>query len=316
MTQFNSATAPTGGYGPDQLADLQSQAARLSAQRSPAQGLPTPVIAGVTQLTIQDGMMTSSSHVAKVGQTTHAKAYEAGFIPLPNGDKVRVEDAKSGGLIPHTWKEGDVLPFDQAPAASAVKNGADQQDKAGQATPDATDPSDTTHAEHLVKLASGILQGVDQVHGPHIADALMDEVAHTGDLESIADRLPDGVSDTHVKQVMAGYTAQAEDMLSKAGASIAMLQEVLTDDELRQARRATLINAPEEMIRLGKLAVDRLAQMPTNDPETFLQMVTDMDPKTRDMIRHDRSSGEWIVTVPGRPEMSYGAAVRLGIVKV
>jgi hypothetical protein len=70
------------------------------------------------------------------------------------------------------------------------------------------------------------------------------------------------------------------------------------------------------MIRLGKLAVDRLAQMPTNDPETFLQMVTDMDPKTRDMIRHDRSSGEWIVTVPGRPEMSYGAAVRLGIVKV
>ena len=38
--------------------------------------------------------------------------------------------------------------------------------------------------------------------------------------------------------------------------------------------------------------------------------------QARQMIRHDRNTGEWVVTLPGHPSMSYGAAVRLGLVKV
>lgn len=307
--QYN---APADGISPEQLSAWQRQLDGATAKTSPTAGIrPTASIAKVDQVTIQNGQVTSATSSAKTAsraKTVYATPTEPGFIPLPGGGKTTVEAAKAGGLIPHTWKEGDSLPFDQAPAPKEAQDGApkDTQDKAPEAT----------HAEHLAKLAGDVLRGVDQAHGPQVTDALVDQVADNGDPDSILDQLPAGVSPTHVKQVMAGYIAQANDMLSTVGASVPLLEQMLDADELRQARRATLSNAPDEMARLGQMAVDRLAQMPTTDPETFREMVEGMDPKARKMIRHDRNSGQWIVTIPGHPSMAYGAAVRLGLVKV
>ena len=45
-------------------------------------------------------------------------------------------------------------------------------------------------------------------------------------------------------------------------------------------------------------------------------MVEGMDAKARKMIHQDKNSGEWVVSLPGHPPMVYGAAVRLGLVKV
>lgn len=311
----NTFNAPADGISPEQLAAWQRQLDGTPEQKAQRMGFrPAAQVAKMEQVTIQNGVVTSATSTPKTpagAKTVYATPTEPGFIPLPGGGKTTVEAAKAGGLIPHTWKEGDRLPFDQAPAEGAPsdtpkENPSDAPEKA----------PETTHAEHLAKLAGDVLRGVDQVHGPQVTDALVDHVAETGDPDSILDQLPAGVSPVHVKQVMAGYIAQANDMLSTVGASVPMLEQMLDADELRQARRATLSNAPEEMARLGQMAVDRLAQMPTTDPDTFREMVEGMDPKARKMIRHDRNSGQWIVTLPGHPSMAYGAAVRLGLVKV
>lgn len=302
--------APANGIPPEQLAEWQRQLDGTTEQKAQRQGFRSAaMVAKLEEVTIQNGVVTSAKSTNKTTsgiKTVYATPTEPGFIQLPGGSKTTVEAAKAGGLVPHTWKEGDPLPFDQAPQGAAKE--------APKATPDAT--PEATHAEHLAKLAGEVLRGVDQVHGPGVTDALVDQVAHSGDPDAILDQLPSGVSPVHVKQVMAGYIAQANDMLSTVGASVPLLEQMLDAEELRQARRATLASAPEEMARLGQMAVDRLAMMPTTDPETFREMVEGMDAKARKMIHQDKNSGEWVVSLPGHPPMAYGAAVRLGLVKV
>jgi len=301
---------PAEGISPEQLADWQRQLDGTLEQKAQRTGFqPAARIATRAEVNINNGAITSVTSGRAQPMTVYGTASKPGFIQLPGGGETTVEAAKAGGLIPHTWKDGDALPFDQAPAASQVAPKGAPDDTADK-------PAGSAHDEHLAKLAGDILNHVDQTHGAHVTDALVDRVADNGDPDSILDQLPDGVSPVQVNQVMAGYIAQANDMLSTVGASVPLLQQMLNDDELRQARRATLSNSPEEMVRLGQAAVDRLAQMPTSDPDTFREMVEGMDPKARQMIRHDRNSGHWVVTLPGHPSMTYGAAVRLGLVKV
>ena len=95
-----------------------------------------------------------------------------------------------------------------------------------------------------------------------------------------------------------------------------MLQEVLTDDELRDARRATLAKSNDMLQDLGRAAVDRLAKLPKTDPRGFQEMVDKMDAKSKEMLRFDRQQGDWILTMPDGNQMSYGAAVRLGIIRL
>lgn len=309
----SSYTAPAEGISPEQLTQWQRQAGETPESKAQRIGFrPAAKVASVEQVTIKNGQITTATSTSKGrANTIQAPLYmEPGFINIPGIGKSSVEAAKAGGLLPQGWKEGDALPFDQDPAKGAPTD----TPKAPTDTPDKA--PEATHAEHLVKLAGDVLRGVDQVHGPQVTDAFVEQVAENGDPDSILDQLPSGVSPTHVKQVMAGYIAQANDMLSTVGASVPLLEQMLDADELRIARRATLSNAREEMTRLGQVAVDRLAQMPTTDPETFREMVEGMDPKARKMIRHDRNSGQWIVSLPGHPDMSCGAAVRLGLVKV
>lgn len=318
---------PADGISPAELAQLQQQldgTEAQKAQRTATRGTVMPVIK--QDLTIRDGQIVHNAVTNKAAVKAHTvTTARPGFISVPGMGDTPVEAAKAGGLIPLHWKEGDPLPFDQAPKAAPKGNPKGTQPTGVQSAPADAPKADAPKAEtdkgreyaaHIVKIAGDILHGVDQMHGPGIADALLDDVADSGDTESVLDRLPQGVSPMHVKQVMAGYIAQANDMLSSVGASVPMLQELLTDDELRQARRATLAGLPEDMTRLGQIAVERLAKMPESDPETFLEMVEGMDAKARKMIRQDRTSGEWRVNLPGRPEMTYGAAVRMGLIKV
>ena len=311
MTQTQTFNAPAEGISPEQIAQWQRQAGETPESKAQRTGFrPAAMVASREQVTIKNGQITTATSTSKgcANTITVDQPLEPGFINIPGLGKSSIVAAKAGGLLPHGWKEGDALPFDQAPAPKAAQDGAPKD--APEATPD------STHAEHLVKLAGDVLRGVDQTHGAHVTDALVDQVADNGDIDTILENLPTGVSPTHAKQVMAGYIAQANDMLSTSGASVSLLEQMLDADELRTARRATLSNARDEMSRLGQVAVDRLAQMPTSDPDTFREMVEGMDPKARKMIRHDRNSGHWIVSLPGHPDMSYGAAVRLGLVKV
>ncbi len=304
----NFYDVPPGGFSHDELASLQRQADGIRGQQAarPASRV-TATTAKLHEVTIQNGQVTHQATTDKVrANTTYATPSRPGFIQIPGAGETTVEAAKAGGLIPHTWNEGDPLPFDHAltDAEDGTPKGTEEK------------PAGATHFEHLAKLAGDILSGVDQAHGAQVTDGLMNQVADNGDPDSILDQLPAGVSPVHVKQVMAGFIAQANDMLSVVGASVPMLEDYLTDDELRQSRLATVANDRESMGELGRLAVNRLVELPKTEPEAFRELVEGMSPKDRKMIRQDRNSGDWIVSLPGHPEMAYGTAVRLGMIKV
>jgi hypothetical protein len=91
--------------------------------------------------------------------------------------------------------------------------------------------------------------------------------------------------------------------------------ELCTDDELRDARRATIHNSSERLEEIGRAAVERLASLPMRDPEEFAERLEGMSTAERKALRRT-ANGEWTVTVPGYPEMAFGAAVRTGIVKL
>ncbi|WP_415393456.1 hypothetical protein [Paracoccus sp. SJTW-4] len=113
----------------------------------------------------------------------------------------------------------------------------------------------------------------------------------------------------------AGFMAQAENTLSGVGANVALLSEFCTDDELRQARQATVFGASDRLQEIGKAAVERLARMPEQDPEGFREMVEGMTAEERKML-HKRDDGGWTLRAPGHPEMSFGAAVLAGLVRI
>jgi hypothetical protein len=93
-----------------------------------------------------------------------------------------------------------------------------------------------------------------------------------------------------------------------------MLMNTLSDDELREARQATVAGDSVKLQHLGARAVDALASMPTADPEAFAEMVEGMPAKERAALSQ-AADGSWIVTLPGRAPMGFGAAVRAGIVR-
>ncbi len=118
------------------------------------------------------------------------------------------------------------------------------------------------------------------------------------------DQLPEGFNPAQVQQVMAGFIAQANSTLASVGASVPMLQELLTDEELRTARRATLAKSDDMLHDLGRMAVNRLVTLPKTDPQGFQDMVDAMDKKSREMLRYDRQRNDWILTTANGQQMS------------
>jgi len=224
------------------------------------------------------------------------------------GVETTIESAIAAGLM---TREQASTGFKQ-PVQPKAQAGAGTE-QATKETPKATTEEPTTEAAQAAAEAGKVLDSLDQAIGSHAVDMALDSAVDSGDLPE--DGLPEGVTIEHIEAVVAGYTAQANDTLAHVGASVTMLEETLTDRELRDARRATVQNNAELMHDLGRQAVERLARMPETNPDAFAEMMEDMDPTERGVLRQS-PRGEWTVAIPGYPEMSFAAAVRTGIVRV
>ncbi len=224
------------------------------------------------------------------------------------GVETTIDAAVAGGLMSRAEAEAASKGFNQ-PAQLETKAGAGE-DKA----PETKGTETASEASLAAKEAGEALDTLDQTIGAQAVDAALEDVVEGGYLPD-DDNLPEGVSLADVIKVHAGYVAQANTTLADVGASVPMLMETLSDDELREARRATIKNDPGKMQELGRQAVERLAQLPTKDPHGFAEMVAGMSPAERKVI-HQNDRGEWIISIPGKPVMSYGAAVRMGLVRI
>lgn len=307
MTQ-NIYSVPVGGFSAEELSHMQS---RLNGGKENAPYFtPKGMTSGRQEVNVVGGKVVSVVSQDKTfGVPTHyITEPKPGFISIPGLGETTVAAAKAGGLIPHTWKEGDALPFDKVPGtAKAAAVGGDAEPAEGKS-------GDLSVAEHRAKVAGQILDKVDQTHGAAVTDRYINAAVDTGEIP--VDGLPQGVTPTMVQQVVAGYIAQADSVLAPVGASVALLQELLDDNELRRARQSTLAGMKSDLAQLGQIAVERLARLPETDPEGFQEMVDGMTAKDRAMLRRDKSSGVWMVRAPGHPEMSFAAAVSVGLVRV
>lgn len=191
----------------------------------------------------------------------------------------------------------------QKPHSAAQESTSEQPDDGAGLTPQET-----------ADAASEAIQAIERSHGAHVVDDGLDEVSDSGYLPD-EDQLPQGVSMAAVEKIVAGYTAVANDTLQGVGASVDMLMETLSDAELREARQATITGDSAKLQHLGARAVTTLAMLPTSDPEAFAEMVEGMRPQERKALSQ-ADNGDWVVTVPGRPAMSFAAAVKAGIVRV
>ncbi|MCV2863337.1 hypothetical protein [Defluviimonas sp. WL0075] len=284
--------------------------AQASRPNDPLHGWrPKAEIASKQEVVWQGGEMTKATSMFKTQDavTHYAVApTRPGYIAVPGFGETTVEAAKAAGLIPAHWKEGDANPFAD-PAKGTQDKGTEAGTKDGKG-------GDLSVAEHQAKVAGGILDAVDKAHGSAVTDAMIERAVETGDLP--LDMLPQGFSEVQMKQVHAGYIAQANAALATVGASVSLLESMMTDAELLQARRATLANSKAELAALGQMAVSRLAQLPNTDPEGFLQMVADMPPAERKCMSYDKSRQLWVVKIPGKPSMSYGGAVHAGFIRL
>lgn len=289
----------------------EAAAARRSA---PQNGFrPAALTSDRHEVIIQGGQVAEVKSASKTlgVPTGYAEQSRPGFVKIPGAGETTIAAAKAAGLLPHTWQEGDKLPFDGAPERGS--------DKSAKATPDDTEkapdaPKELTVAEHRAKVAGELLDRADKALGAEVTDSFLNAAVESGELPE--EGLPAGFTPTMVKQVYQGFVAQADAVLAPVGASVALLQDMLSDDELRQARQHTLAKNSDDLAELGRAAVNRLAQLPQTDPEGFMQMVADMSPAERKCINFDKKRGEWLVSIPGKPVTSYGAAVRMGLVRV
>ncbi|WP_420344736.1 hypothetical protein [Paenirhodobacter sp.] len=307
-SEFN-ITTDADAQSAQSLAKAHSPAEQQSRMGSKA----STQIASRQEVVWKNGVMTSATSNDKTqGDVTYhaTPPTRPGYIAVPGMGEVSVEAAKAGGLIPPHWAEGQPLPFDE-PA-----KGQDNGTEAGTKADADKAPEEVSVAQHRAKVAGEILDAVDTAHGAAVTDALIERAVETGELP--LDMLPQGFSAVQMQQVHAGYVASANATLATVGASVPLLEDYLTDAELLQARRATLrgTSGKEELSALGQQAVARLAQFPRTDPEGFAQAVADMPPAERKCITFDNKRGEWMVNIPGKPAMSFGAAVHSGMVRV
>lgn len=300
----------------DNLEALQEQLHKATAKARSGQlpAAPQHIVAKtITVDTFGNGETRITSYAKDGSATAYATPARQGMIHVPGMGETSIAAAKAGGLIPHTWNEGDPLPFELAPTAGGSNKAAG--DKPSATGSDASAAGDGPSVmEHRAKVASSILSGVDQFHGSHVTDKFLNDAVNSDELPD-PDTLPAGVTGEMAKQVYAGFMAQAENTLSGVGANVALLSEFCTDDELRQARQATVFGASDRLQEIGKAAIERLARMPEQDPEGFREMVEGMTAEERKML-HKRGDGGWTLRTPGHPEMSFGAAVLAGLVRI
>lgn len=282
----------------------------------------------------QGGKVTEVVHGFDSQSRTHGAqtAYaDPGLRPghvMIGGVETTVDAAVAAGLM--TREEANVgfkKPVDRSPiqqrgtAAGDSKGTQQQPEKAPQkATSGQQEGNDPESPEAVQRAREGAAQAasetlarLDQTVGSDAVDEGMNAVAESGYLPE-ADELPPGVTPGHVERIVAGYTAQADDTLSAVGASVDLLMTTLDDGELQAARMATVLGDAAKLHHLGQQAVERLAVLPTSDPEGFAELIADMRPEERKALSQ-AANGDWIVTFPGGRTMEFGAAVRQRIVR-
>lgn len=241
-----------------------------------------------------------------------AQPLEPGRVRIA-GMETTVAAAITAGLLPPNWKNGDPIPFDNA---SGDKGAAKSSPEAAKAAQDAPEEALTPREQvwkGQVDEASRVLQGVSQFYGSAVTDSHLTTVAQTGMIDEAS--LPEGVTMEMAHAVHRGYVAQADNDLAPINASVGLLSEMLGQDDLRLARQAVILGDKDHLRTLGQQAVERFIQEPQKDPQGFLARLEGMRPEERKCLSQDKNTGEWKVTLPGQSPMSYGAAVRLGIVK-
>ncbi|CDX34238.1 conserved hypothetical protein [Mesorhizobium sp. SOD10] len=224
---------------------------------------------------------------------------------LIGGVETSIEAARAAGLLPPGF-EGPVGGKTAAPAGNQQ---GDQRDKSATPEANASDDPATDLAATVMDTLAGAL-GADAV------ETGIWQAAETGDYEGST---PPGVTEDAVSAIVEGFTAQANAVLRSlpAGvASVGMLEETMNDAELREARMATIHNDREKLAHLGRTALLRMETMPYQNPQGFEALIADMPAAERKALSFNEERREWVVKVPGKAAMSFGSAVRAGIVRI
>lgn len=236
---------------------------------------------------------------------TTERQVRPGNIIIPGVGETSIEAARLAGLLPPGFKE----PVGGQSAAAPAGNPqlGEQQPKSDQGAETSGDATD---------LAADIMNTLAGALGADAVEAGIWQVAETGDVESSVQQ---GVTEDAVNAIVEGFMAQANSVLNTLPAGVAsvdMLLETLSPAELREARMATIHNDREKLAHLGNTALGRMETLPYQDAVAFKALVSDMPAKERKALTFNENSGEWFVKVPGRQAMSFGSAVRAGIVRV
>lgn len=227
-----------------------------------------------------------------------------GNIIIPGIGETSIEAARLAGLLPPGFEQpvgGMTKPAPAGAPQAAPQQQQEQQPAKAAGAADATDTAEATIGALVGKI------------GGEAVETGIWQVAETGDLDSI----PEGVDEKQVSSIVEGFVLQANNVLKAAGAgSVGMLNETLTDAELRDARMATITNDAEKLAHFGKMALGRMEAMPYQSPDAFADLIADMPAAERKALVFNEDRKEWTVKLPGRDAMSFGQAVRAGIVRV
>ncbi len=275
----------------------------------------------ISQKTVPTGFVGMEHHVEiKNGkqivtkQVNHTAYANPGLAPgrvMIGGIETDIESAIASGLLTREQAaQGFQQPAQSADKAIEAGNHKDQRSSEQQ-----DQPEKLTEAAHAAKEASDTLNTLDATIGAAAVDAALAEVVDSGYIPEDGS-LPEGVTIADVIKVHAGYVAQANHQLAEVGASVDMLMDFCNSDELRDARQATIHGSHDRLQEIGRAAVERLATLPQSDPDQFAERLEGMTKAERACLRQHKNTGEWIVSIPGKPAMSYGAAVRMGLVRL
>jgi uncharacterized protein with von Willebrand factor type A (vWA) domain len=166
--------------------------------------------------------------------------------------------------------------------------------------------------EAQVKAASDHFAKAAETIGAEAVEETLWASVESGELPS---ELPSGIEPSAAQAIADGYTAQANAALEQIGASVGLLEEMLTPEELGNARRATVLNDPDWLRTLGHQAHRRLSELPDRDPRRFQELVETLPEDQRGMVRQGRSGGWEIDLGPELGTIPWRAAVRRGHVK-
>ncbi|MBB4378456.1 hypothetical protein [Bradyrhizobium sp. SBR1B] len=267
------------------------QAARVSSPSLVRTNTATN--ASVTMSQGKASIVSGSTHRA-----TAVSSPRPGMVTV-NGMTTTIEAAKAAGLISQDYQPG----FNAGVAAAPHSN---QQQAQVQQQPQSNDENTikaTAEQAKAITASTAAIKQANEAIGNFAVSSLLEDAVVSGGIPTTP---PRGVSAEQVSAVVAGFEAQANAVLSETGASVSLLNDMLTESELRAARLATYRGNDRELRDLGNKAMDRLTKLP-NDPALFKAMTADW----HDIQIIRGQDGDTLVRAPGWPKaISWSAAVK------